>query len=124
MPPQYGGTRNRHRVEPLYNAPLLIQEQTVSCIGYTACNRNQQDTGQQIVHIVIRTGLDCAAKHIDKQQHHCNRSDADRNDGVHAAENMAHRTSEHNPHIAEKVFLYRFHLHTLLIADDCEEDFL
>ena len=107
MPPQHGGTCNRHGVEPLEYAPLHIHKQAVSRIGYAACNRNQQDAGQQVIHIVIRAGLNCAAEHIDEQQHHRNRHDGDRDDGVHAAENMAHGTSKHNAHIAEKVILYR-----------------
>jgi len=86
VPSQHRGTRIRHGVEPLNDAPLLIHKQAVSRVGYSAFNRNQQDAGQQIIHIVIRTGLDCAAKHIDKQQHHRNRCDTDRNNGVHAAE--------------------------------------
>ncbi len=119
MPPQHGGTRNRHGVEPFEDAPLHIHKQAVSRIGYTACNRNQQDAGQQVIHIVIRAGLNCAAKHIDEQQHKRNRHDGDRDDGVHAAENMAHGTSKHNAHVAEKVFIHCYLF--LLFTDDCEE---
>ncbi|MNW59320.1 hypothetical protein D3C74_372300 [compost metagenome] len=123
MPPQHGRTGNRHGVEPLNDTPLLIQKQAVSRIGYTACDRNQQDAGQQVVHIVICTGSDCAAEHIDEQQHHRNRSDADRDDGVHAPQNMAHGTPKHHAHVAEKMVFCRFHLNSLLFADDCEENF-
>src|SRR5688572_1542690 len=109
MPPQWGRTRNRHGVEPFEDATLHIHKQTVRRIGDATCNRNQQDARQQIIYIVIRAGLNCAAEHIDKQQHKRNRHDSDRDDGVHAAKNMAHGASKHNAHIAEKVFLDRFH---------------
>src|SRR5690554_783754 len=37
---------------------------------------------------------------------------------------MTHRTPKHNTHIAEKVFLYNFHLLLLLFTDNCKEYFL
>ncbi|MNK61699.1 hypothetical protein D3C87_808620 [compost metagenome] len=111
-------------MEPLNDAPLLIQKQAVGDIGHPAGNGHKQYAGQQVVHVVIRTSSDGATKHIDEQQHHRDRSDADREDGVNAAENMAHGTSEHNTHITEKVIFCSFHLNGLLFADDCEEYFL
>ena len=109
MPPERSRTRYRHGVEPVEDATLHIHKQTISRIGYAACNRNQQDAGQQIINIVTRSGLNGAAEHIDKQQHHRDRHDSDRNDGIHAAENMAHGTSEHDAHVAEKVLFCCFH---------------
>lgn len=82
MSSQNSGTRNRHGVEPLEYALLHIDKQMVGRIGYNACNSDQQGTGQQVIHIVIRAGLNRAAKHIDKQQHKRNRHYGDRDDGV------------------------------------------
>src|SRR5262245_4245426 len=42
-----------------------------------------------------------ATEHIDEQQHKHNRHDGD-----HTAENMAHRTSKHDVHIAEKICIH------------------
>lgn len=41
MPPQEGGTGNRHGVKPLEYAPLHIGKQAESRVGYTAGNSNQ-----------------------------------------------------------------------------------
>ncbi|MPM78647.1 hypothetical protein SDC9_125658 [bioreactor metagenome] len=123
MPPQHGRTRNRHGVEPFKDASLHIHKQTESRIGDSARNRHQQNAGQQVVHIVIRAGLNGTAKHIDKQQHKRNRHDGDRDNGVHASKYMTHGTREHNSYIADDVFLCRFHLLFLLLPDDCEKYF-
>src|SRR5262249_62289837 len=40
------------------------------------------------------------------------------------AEYMAHGTTKHHAQIAEKVFLYRFHLVFLLFANDGKKDLL
>ncbi len=81
MPPQHGGSGNRHGVEPLEYAALHIQKQAVGRIGYSACNRNQQDAGQLVIHIVFRAGSDCVAEHIDEQQHKRDGHDGNLDDG-------------------------------------------
>ncbi|MNN45910.1 hypothetical protein D3C81_1602660 [compost metagenome] len=100
MPPQHGGAGNRHRVEAFNDAPLLILKQAVRRIGDAACHGNQENSGQQVIHIVLRPALDGAAQNIYKQQHHGNRSNTNREDGVHTPHNMAHGAPEHNAHIA------------------------
>ncbi|MNI68036.1 hypothetical protein D3C73_1237030 [compost metagenome] len=109
MTPQHSGTGNRHGSEALNDATLFIHKQAVSHVGHSAGYRHKQYAWQQVVYIVICPCLNCAAKHIDEQQQHCNWSETNREDGVHTAEDMAHRTAKHHAHIADKMIFCRLH---------------
>ena len=54
--------------------------------------RDEQDAGQQVVHVRIRAGVDRAAEHVDEQQQEGDRHDRGRDDGVRAARDVAQRS--------------------------------
>src|SRR5262245_31395374 len=103
MAPQHGRAGDRHRMEALEDAALHILEEPVGGVGDARSNRDEQDTGQQVVY--IRTGpcVDCAAEHVDEQEHEGDRHDRGRDDGVHAARDMSQSASEHHACVAEEM---------------------
>ena len=52
--PQNGRAGDRHRLEALEDAGLQIREEPECGVGDARGNRDQQDAGQQVVHIRIR----------------------------------------------------------------------
>src|ERR1700730_15751427 len=113
MPPQHGRTGDRHRVEPLEDAALQVVEQAESGIGDAAGDRDEQDAGHEVVHIVVGASLDSAAEHVDEQQHDGDRSDRHRDDGVHAARYVSQGTPEHHARVAEEMGVHRCSLLSL-----------
>ena len=66
--------------------PLFMSsEEPVRGVGDARRDRDQQDAGQQVVHVLVRPGVDRAAEHVDEQQHDGDRHDRGRDDGVQAA---------------------------------------
>jgi len=107
MPPQHGRAGDRHRVEPLEDAALQVVEQAEGGIGDAAGDRDEQDAGQQVVHIVVGACLDGAAEHVDEQQQEGDRHDRHRDDGVHAACDVSQGTPEHHTRVAEEMGVHR-----------------
>src|ERR1700694_5938765 len=103
MPPEHGRAGDRHLVEPLEDAALQVVEQAEGGIGDAAGDRDEQDAGHQVVHIVVGACLDGAAEHVDEQQHDGDRRDRDCDDGVHAARDVSHGTPEHHAGVAEEM---------------------
>src|SRR6185437_1617412 len=107
MPPQRGRAGDRHRVEPLEDAALQVVEQAEGGIGEAAGDRDEQDAGHQVVHIVAGACVNGAAEYVDEQQHEGDRHDRHRDDGVHAARDVSQGTSEHHARIAEEMCVHR-----------------
>src|SRR5689334_12431175 len=107
MAPQHGRASDRHRMEPLENAALQVVEQPEGGVGNAAGDRDEQDAGHQVVHIVVRARLDSAAEHVDEQQHEGDRHDRHRDDGVHAARDVPQGTPEHHIRVAEEMRIHR-----------------
>src|SRR6478609_4158592 len=55
---------------------------------------DQQDAAQQVADVVVGAGVDRSAEYVDEQQHEHDRHDRDGDDGVRAALDVAHGTSE------------------------------
>ena len=87
--PQHGRPCDRHGLESLEDAALHVQEEPECGVGDARRDRDEQDAGQQVVHVRVRPGVDRAAEHVDEQQHEGDRHDRGRDDGVQAARDVA-----------------------------------
>lgn len=131
MCPQHTRPCDRHGLESLEDPTLHVGEQPVRGVGDARRDRDEQDAGQHVVHVRNRPCVDRAAEHVDEHQHHGDRRDDGRDDGVHAACDMAQGPPRENSGVAEEV---RGHPCPLVVraggvalavaADDREEDLL
>jgi len=94
MCPQHGRSWDRHGLESLENAVLHIGEQPNGGVRNAGRDRDQHDSGQQIIDVVVGARLDGAAEHVDEQQHHGDRRDRDSDNGVWAAGDVAHGAAQ------------------------------
>ena len=85
--------RDRHGLEPLEDAALHVHEEPEGGVGDARGDRDEQDAGQQVVHVRFRPGVDRAAEDVDEQQHEGDRRDRGGDDGVQAARDVAQRPS-------------------------------
>jgi len=100
--PQHGRPCDRHGLESLEDAALHVQEEPECGVGDTRRDRDEQNAGQHVVHIRIRPCVDRAAEHVNEQQHHGDRHDRGRDDGVRAARDVAQGSSQQDGGIAEE----------------------
>src|SRR5215469_2010784 len=110
MRPQHGRPCDRHGLESLEDAALHIQEEPESGVGDTRGNRDEQNPGEQVVHIAARTSVDRATEHIDEQQHEGDRHDRGRDDGVQAARDVTQGSSQQDGGVAEEMRGHRYSL--------------
>ena len=83
--PQDGRPRDRHGLEALEQAALHVHEQAEGGVGDARRDGDEQDAGEQVVHVRVRTRVHRAAEHVDEQQHERDRHDRRGDDGVGAA---------------------------------------
>src|SRR5262249_37558059 len=86
------------------------QEEPESGVGDARGNRDEQDAGEQVVHIAARPGVDRATEHIDEQQHEGDRHDRGRDDGVQAARDVTQGSSQQDGGVAEEMRGHRYSL--------------
>jgi predicted ATPase/DNA-binding SARP family transcriptional activator len=129
--PQHAGAPDRQRLESLEDSGLQVREEPERGVGDAGRDRDQQDSGQQVVDVRPgpRPGVDRAAEHVPEQQHEGDRRDRDRDDGVRAARDVAHGPPEQDGGVAEEVRAHRGSLAVRAVgagraagAGDGEED--
>nr|WP_281396861.1 hypothetical protein [Mesorhizobium silamurunense] len=76
MRPQHRRPSDRHGLEPLEDTALHVNEEPECGVGGARSNRDEQNAGQLVIHVRIRTRVDRAAEDVDEQQHHGDRHDA------------------------------------------------
>ena len=107
MRPQHGRPCDWHGLEPLEDAALHVQEEPECGVGNARRNRDEQNAGQHVAHIRVRSCVDRAAEHVDEQQHDGDRHDRGRDDGVHAAGDVLQGSSRQDGGVAEEVRSHR-----------------
>ena len=116
MRPEHARPCDRHGLEAFEDPALHVQEEPQCGVGDARPDRDEQDAGQQVVHIRIRPGVDRAAEHVDEQQHDGDRRDHGRDDRVRAARDVAQGSSRQDGGVAEEVRGHRSSLLSLVVG--------
>ena len=66
-------------------------------------DRDQHDSRQQVIDVVVGACLDGAAEHVDEQQHEGDRRDRGRDDRVHAADDVTHGAAQQDGRVCEEM---------------------
>ena len=85
------GPGDRHGLEALEDPALQVHEEPVGGVRDARRDGDEQDAGQHVVDVRIRSGVDRTAEDVDEQQHESDRGDRGRDDGVRAAHDVAQR---------------------------------
>src|SRR5690606_7218393 len=99
--PLSGRAGDRHGLESLEDPALQVHEEPVRGVGDAGRNRDEQDAGEHVVDVRVRTGVDGSAEDEHEQRHDRHGGDGGGDDRVGTAQDVAERPPGENRGVAE-----------------------